>query len=242
MEEKVLKELKGIKKMLSELIGTSELPAKEKFSKEAITKAAKEYRKMAIERGEWLTDDEISKVIRKAPWGSGKVLIEKFGFTNYFMRGRSYYFNKKDLAALNVELKKKNINLAEYCELLHDQVNFEKYRLRAVDNIGKKTRTRFKVPEGLEGLNSKHYPPPSEEVIKDEVQKLLEECKKFDLTEYISFADKKTYAWFKYNYTFDKYLEPKLKKYCKDWCFKFNYANDALKKIRDIEAGDDRQY
>ncbi len=36
-------------------------------------------------------------------------------------------------------------------------------------------------------------------------------------------------------YHFDRYLEPKLKKYCKDWCFKFNYANDALKKIMELK-------
>jgi len=52
MEEKALKDLKQIRKLLSELIGTSDLPEKEKFSKAAITKAAKEFRKMAIERGE----------------------------------------------------------------------------------------------------------------------------------------------------------------------------------------------
>lgn len=55
MEEKIYNEVKLIKKLLSEMLGTSELPVKEKFSKIAITKAAKEYRKMAIERGEWLS-------------------------------------------------------------------------------------------------------------------------------------------------------------------------------------------
>lgn len=242
MEEKILKELRQIRQLLSELVGTSDLPTKEKFSKEAIAKAAKEYRKMAIERGEWLPDDQISKVIKKAPWRSGKVIIEKFGFTNYFKRGHTNFFNKKDLIALNIELKKRNINIVEYCELLDDQANFEKYRQRANQVDGKKSKIRFKIPEGLEGLNSKHYPPPSAEVISSEITNYLEEFKKFDLSEYISFAEKNTYAWFKYDYTFDRYLDPKLKKYCKDWCFKFNYANDALKKIKRIEAGDDRQY
>ncbi|MBC8320134.1 MAG: hypothetical protein H8E34_05370 [Bacteroidetes bacterium] len=242
MEEKVLKEIREIKKLLSEMLGTSDLPTKEKFSKEAITKAAKEYRKMAIERGEWLPDDEIRKVIRKAPWRSGKVIIEKFGFTNYFKRGHTFYFSKKDLIALNVVLKKKNINLAEYCELLDDQANFEKYRQRANQTDGRKSKIRFRIPEGLEGLNSKHYPPPSEEAIINEIANYMEEVKKFDLSEYISFAEKNTYAWFKYDYSLDRYVDSKLKKYCKDWCFKFNYANNALKKIRKIESGDDRQY
>lgn len=242
MEEKVLKELIGIKKILSELIGTSELSTKERFSKAAITNAAKEYRKMAIERGEWLKGYEISKVIRNAPRRADKVIIEKFGFTNYFKQGKTNYFNRKDLVALNKELKNKNINLSEYYVLLESQANFEKYRKRAEENVCKKSKTRYSIPENLKNLNSKHYPPPSKEVIIAEISGLKEEFKKFDLVEYISFFEKETYAWFKYDYKFDRYLDPKLKKYCKDWCFKFNYANDALKKIRDIEAGDDRQY
>lgn len=242
MEEKTLKEVKQIKQILTEMLGTSDLPAKEKFSRAAISKFAIEYKKLATERGEWLTDSEIKKVIKKAPWRSGKVIIEKFSFKNYFKRGHTIYFNKKDLVLLNKELKKRNINLAEYCELLDDKANFEKYKKRADENVGKKTKIRFQVPENLKDLNSKHYPPPSKEIITNEISELKSEFKKFDLSEYISFHDKDTYSWFKYDYSLDRYLDPKLKKYCRDWCFKFNYANNALKKIAEIENGDDRQY
>ncbi len=41
---------------------------------------------------------------------------------------------------------------------------------------------------------------------------------------------------FKYDYTFDRYIDAKVKKYCRDWCFKFNYANDALKKISMLKS------
>lgn len=51
MEEKIYIELKQIRILLSELVGSSELPANKRFSKEAITKAAKEFRKLSIERG-----------------------------------------------------------------------------------------------------------------------------------------------------------------------------------------------
>jgi hypothetical protein len=64
----------------------------------------------------------------------------------------------------------------------------------------------------------------------------MEEYEKFDLSEYISLYDGKTYAMFKYEYVFDRYLDPKLKKYCKDWSFKFNYANKALNKIIKINS------
>ncbi|NOY49036.1 MAG: hypothetical protein GXO88_00495 [Chlorobi bacterium] len=46
MEEKVLKEFKQNRQLLSEMLGTSDMPTKEKFSKMAIAKPAKEYHKM----------------------------------------------------------------------------------------------------------------------------------------------------------------------------------------------------
>lgn len=228
MEEKVYKELKQIRSLLSELVGSSELPANKRFSKEAIAKAAKEFRKLSIERGEWLSIHDIDKVIKNAPWQSGKIIIDKFEFTNYFIRGKSYYFNRKDLVALNKELKKKDINLNEYSELLDDQAKFEKY----VSNIKlSKGKRHLRIPASLKDINSKPYPHPPEELVRSEITKLLDEYEKFDLSEYISLYENRTYAMFKFDYTFDRYLEPKLKKYCKDWSFKFNYANDALKKI-----------
>jgi hypothetical protein len=48
----------------------------------------------------------------------------------------------------------------------------------------------------------------------------VEEYKKFDLSEYIDLYDGKTHALFKYDYSFDRYLKPELKKFCKDWSFK----------------------
>jgi len=232
MEEKILKEIKQIRLLLSELVGTSDLPVSERFSKVAISKAAKEYRNLAIERGHWLANHEIDKVIKNCPWRAGKIIIEKFEFKNYFKRGSSFYYNRKDLIALNKELKKKNINLNEYVDLLEDQVKFQKY----VSSINTGKRKRFKIPEGLRDINSKPYSHPSEELVKNEIRKLMDEFDKFNLLEYISLYEGKTYAMFKYDYTFDRYLEPKLKKYCKDWCFKFNYANNALRKIVKIKA------
>ena len=234
MQDKILKEIKQIRLILAELVGTTELPATKRFSKEAIAKAAKEYKKLAIERGQWLSSHDIHKVIRNAPWDAGKIIIEKFGFTNYFKRGSTRYFNKKDLIALNTELKEKNINLKEYAELLEDQEKFKK-KVESINNP-KGSRKRFKIPEELRDINSKPYSPPSEEVVRNEIEQLMKESEKFDLSEYVSLYDRKTYAMFKYDYTFDRYLEPKLKKYCKDWCFKFNYANDALRKLLKLKA------
>ncbi|TSA28081.1 MAG: hypothetical protein D4R67_04760 [Bacteroidetes bacterium] len=64
----------------------------------------------------------------------------------------------------------------------------------------------------------------------------MAEFKKFDLSEYIDLYKQKTYALFKYDYSFDRYVKPEVKKFCKDWCFKFNFANNALKKILELKA------
>jgi len=63
----------------------------------------------------------------------------------------------------------------------------------------------------------------------------LEAYRKYDLSQYIDLYEGETYALFKYDYSFDRYLKPELKKFCKDWCFKFNYANTALKRIIELK-------
>jgi hypothetical protein len=238
MEDKILKEIKQIRRLLSELVGTSELPASQKFSKEAIAKTAKEFQKMSIERGEWLSDDGIRKVIKSATWRSGKMIVEKFGFTNYFKRGHTLYLNRKDLIVLNKELKERNIDLKKYAELLDDQAKFEKLVQSIQFPKGTKTKKHFKIPENLRDIQSKPYSAPTEELVRNEIESLMAEYKKFDLSEYVDLYEQKTYALFKYDYSFDRYVKPEVKKFCKDWCFKFNYANNALKRILELKIED----
>jgi hypothetical protein len=235
MEEKILNELKQIRKLLSEMLGTSDLPAKEKFSKEAISKMAKEFQKMAIERGEWVSSGELSKVIKHADWRSDRIIIEKLGFTNYFKRGHSWYFNRKDLVELGKELKARNINLEKYQELLNDQEKFHKLVNSINFPKGTKRKRHFNIPENLRDIYSKPYSAPTEELVRNEIDLLMEEYKKFDLSEYVDLFNGKTHGMFKYDYSFDRYVKPEIKKYCKDWCFKFNYANNALKKILELK-------
>ena len=236
MEDKILTEIKQVRHLLSALIGTSDLPSDQRFSKEAIDKAASEFQKMSIERGEWLPEDEIHKVIRHAPYSCGNLIIEKFGFINYFKRGRTLYFKKRDLIELNKELKERNINLEKYAQLVADQEKFEEL-VRSINlPKGKKTRQYYKIPEGLRDIHSKPFSPALEEQITQEIDSLLEEYKKFDLSEYVEFYEKKTQAYFRYQYSLDRYLKSDLKKYCSDWCFKYNYANTAKKLILEIKA------
>lgn len=234
MEEKIFDELKQIRRLLSKLIGTADLPANERFSMEAISKAAKEFQKLTIERGEWIPDNEIDKIIRTAHYCPGKFLIEKMGFTNYFKWGRELYFNKKDLQALNKELKERKIHLDKYHTLYYEKERFDNL-VRGINlPKGTKTKKHYKIPDGLQDIHEKPYSPETEQLARNEIKELMEEYKKFDLSEYIELYHDKTQAYYRYEYSFDRYIKPELKKYCKDWCFKFNYANAALKMIIDI--------
>jgi hypothetical protein len=235
MEDKILSEIKQIRKLLSELVGTTDLPVNQKFSKEAILKAAKEFKKLSIERGQWIPSHDIDKIIKHAHWNSAKIIIENFEFNNYFKRGSTLYFNKKDLIELGKELKKRNINFGKYYELLNDKEKFRKYIHAIILPKGRKTRNHFKIPEGLRDIFSKPYSAPTEDLVRNEIEILMEEYKKFDLSEYIDLFERKTYAMFKFDYSFDRYLKPELKKFCKDWSFKFNYANTALNRILELK-------
>ncbi|MEX0981368.1 MAG: hypothetical protein WD577_11060 [Bacteroidales bacterium] len=234
-EDMIFAELKQLRKLLSNLIGTQDLPAKEKFSREAISKAAKEFRNLQIARKEWIESYEIKSVIKHANYNSGKILIEQFQFKNYFKRGSTYYFKKKDLIDLAKELRKKNINLEKYDELLRDKEKFQKYLDSILQKPGAKSRKRYKISEGLENIFSVPYTLQIEDQIRDEINVLMEEYNKFNLSEYVDLYEQRSYSLFKYQYNFDRYLKPELKKYCKDWCFKFNYAQAALKRIIELK-------
>ena len=238
MEDKILKEIKQIRLLLGHLTGTQDLPARERFSKEAVAKAAKEFRILSLQRGEWVHSGDIHKVIRNAPWNCSKIIIEKFGFTNYFKRGSSLYFNRKDLLALGKELKDREIDLKRYVELVGDQEKFKKYLAGIVLPKGTKTKKHFTIPESLRDIFSTPYSPPTEQLVRDEIATLMEEYQKFGLSEYIDLYEGKTYGLIKYIYHFDKYIKPETKKFCQNWVFKFNYANEALKRILELKQPD----
>lgn len=234
-EDRILSELKQLKRLFAVMLGTEDQPAKEKFSKTAIIKASIEFKKMQAARGEWVSSGEVGNVIKHAPYNSAKLLIEEFQFKNYFKRGSTYYFKRKDLIDLNKELKKRNINLETYSDLLQDKEKFQKYIDSVSDPEGNKKRRRFKIPEGLENIFSEPYSPPNEDLVRNEIEALWEEYEKFNLSEYVDLYYKKTYAVFKYIYHWDRYLDPKIKKQSKQWCEKFNYAQTALKRIIELK-------
>ena len=234
-EDKILAELKQLRKLFTVLLGTEDQPAKEKFSRTAITKAARDFKKMQAERGEWVKNYDVDKIIKSAPYNPAKLLIEEFQFKNYFKRGSTYYFKKKDLIDFNKELKKRNIDLGTYSELLLDRQKFLKYIESITHPDGNKKRRRYKIPEGLENIFSEPYSPPNEELVRNEIKSLMEEYEKFDLAEHVDLYERKTYAMYKYIYNWDRYVDPQIKKHCKQWTEKFNYANGALKRILELK-------
>ena len=105
MEKKILSELQEIRTLLAKFLGTSNKLPSEQFSTEALNKAAKEFLKLSTERGEWIAESDIEKVIKKAGWRSGKFIREQLKFCNYYKRGREYFYYKEDLQKLKQELK-----------------------------------------------------------------------------------------------------------------------------------------
>ncbi len=232
MESQILSEIKKIKKLLSKLTGTSELPTRQRFSKDALAKAAKEFRILEIKRGEWIIDYGISKIIRSAPYSSGKFIIEKFEFTNYFKYGRSFYFNKKDLVALNKELKKRNINLKKYIQLIEEQDKFNK-KIEEIKKIGVKGK-RYKIPEELRDIELTTCAPPDIEIVKNHIAELKKKFEEKNLSEFIDQYD--TSAYLKVRYHFTRYVDQEKLKTCRKWCDDFNYANGALREIKKIKS------
>ncbi len=231
--EKLFNEMKQLRLLLAKVVGTQDLPKREQFSKEAIKKASLEFRKLQTERGEWIEDYEISKVIRSAGFRSGRFIIEKFGFKNYFKRGHQYFFNRKDLMALNKELKARKIHLGTYMKLEEDKEKFHKFLSELKQ--GKKRRPKYKIPEQLENICTQPYNHPPKEKVLKHLDDLMQEFEKDKLVEFIDIFQE-SYAMVKHIYHFDRYIDPSIRRKCNKWCFEYNYAQNALAEIKKIRS------
>lgn len=231
MDTVVLKEIKQLKFAISQLIGTSELATNDRFSKGALSRVAKDFQKLSIERGDWISDHDIHKVIKGAPLNPGKLLISQFGFKNYFKRGHTRYFYKPDLIAFNSELKRRNINLTRYLELKQDQEKFKKYLSSVQINKTKGSKkVPFAIKPELRDITSSSIPMPPAEKILEDLQQLKEKFNTGNLGDYIDVYES-SHAMLKSMYYFEKYIDPQIKKSCKKWCENYNYAIHALSLI-----------
>jgi hypothetical protein len=231
MQEELLSEIRQLRTALAQVLGTSQLPEGDQFSKEALDKASKEFQKLKIERGEWIAESDIGKYIKNAGYRAGNFIREKFNFTNYFKYGRTYFYNKGDLIALGKELKERNVSLDRYIEFIESRERFKKNLEEAKkNNKGKHKGKSFKLSSEVRDVQTSPAAVPNVSVIREDIKQLKEEFLRNKFGDYVDIY-RNTYAMLKHIYYFEKYLEPGLKRRCRKWCDDFNYANNALKMI-----------
>ena len=223
--QQIQQEIQDLKGILAKVIGTTYESPANRFSSEAIDKAAKDFNKWTIERGDWVKDVDIEKYIKHAPWNAGNFIRKEFAFTNCFKRGSAYFYSKKDLLAFAKELSDRNIDLRRYKEFLDDKASFD--RKQAKD--GEKSKP-YQVPRGLKNITTAEIPKPDPEKPRQDIQILKAEFKRSKLDQYID-VYKGTHAMLRHLYPYTKYLEPALLRQCRKWVEEFNTANEALQKI-----------
>lgn len=231
MQKEILSEIKELRTALTQVLGIADLPPDQQFLKEALNKAAKEFQKLNIERGQWVADHSVGKYIKNAGYRAGPFIRQEFGFSNYFKRGQTYYYSKKDLISLGKELKERNVDLGRYMEFIEDRTKFKKYLSEAAqNNKGKLKNKSYKLPTEVNNITTSPPPMPEASVIREDIKRLKEEFFQYNLSDYIDIY-RDNYAMTKFIYHFEKYLEPGLKRRCKKWCDDFNYANHALEEV-----------
>lgn len=229
-QEAILAEVREIKSTLAMLIGTNNLDMKQPFSIEAIEKAAKSFQKLSIERGLWVEEYDISKIIKNAPYRAGKLLREELHFKNYFKRGQQYYFYKPDLIALAAELKSRNINLERYKELKESETSYAKYWEPVMKNPSFGKGKPFKLPKGVKNIEEKEVLLPPLENVKAEIKKLKEEFFEEKLDQYIDII-RNNHALGKNSFYLDRYGDKRIMRRVRKWCDDFNTAHAALRLI-----------
>lgn len=223
-QDEILSEVKALRKLIAKIIGTSDLPQAKQFSKSAIEKAAAEFQSMQIERGEWVNQYDIHKVIRNFPYAGTKFLIDELKFQNYFRRGQRYYFNRKDLIALGKELKERNLNLGRYLELKSDKAKFDVYIAKIISNPKK---LPYVLAEDMKDVSTSNPPRPSVKLIREHLNALKKDFEEYKMSEYIDVYND-SYAMLKDYYRFRKYVDSDLKRRITKWKDDFNTANQLL--------------
>lgn len=224
-EQQILNQLEKLNKVLSKVIGSSDLPESKKFSKEAIDKAANEFKKLAIQRGEWVNNEGIRKYIKNAPYyAAAKFIVEDLKFKNYFKRGHEYYLNKYDLIKLAQELKDKDVNLRRYLELKNDKEKFDKYIEKILQNPSK---IPYELPEDMIDITTSNPPHPSVLKIREHVKQLKKEFEEGEYNKYID-VYRDSYAMFKDFYRYRTYIDKDLLRKLSKWKDDFNTANGLI--------------
>jgi len=227
MQKQILSELKELKSIMAQLVGTTDKPVQDQFSKEALDKAAKRFKRMEIERGAWVKESDIGKYI-KADWRAGSFIRSEFGFTACIKNGYYYLYNKEALQKLGQELKARNIDLGRYMEYKRSEAEFQKKLVNNKKSM--KVKRAYEIRADLKNITTSAPPLPDVELVKKDLEQLKTEFFQHKMAAYIDIY-KGNHAMMKFIYHFEKYIEPQIKRRCKKWCEDFNYANHALELI-----------
>ena len=160
--EQILAEIRELKQILSKVIGTTYESSENRFSVEALDKAAKDFHQWTIDRGDWVGEDDIGKYIKPAPWNAGTFIRKELEFASWFRRGQQYLYSKKDLMALGKELADRNIDLKRYKEFLEDKAAFDRKAAKDLNNpLKRKGKPKpFYIPKGLKNITTAEIPKP----------------------------------------------------------------------------------
>lgn len=175
MEKQILDELKELRMALVKLVGTTELPKSKQLSPTMLDKAANEFKKLQQQSDAWLTEHELDKYFKDVFYGAGKFIREEFKFSNFFIKGKSHYYNKADIQELAKELKARNVNLKRYIELKADREGFNKKIASALLNKKLNKNRPYLLEDELCDINTSNPPRPSAEIIKEDLKRLEEE-------------------------------------------------------------------
>ncbi len=237
MKKEVLAELSEIKKILSHIVGTTDLPAPQKFSKAVLDKAARLFKKMALAEEQWVKSYEICNYFENCfGYEIGKFIRDEFAFSNYYSKGGATFYFKKDLMKLADELKSRNVDLATYMELRKGQALIEKKMLELAaknrdERIKRKRKKNYSLPEELKYIKLSDFKLPDRNVVEQEVGQLMLEFKNGNYARYINFYDDSAYIT--YNDKIREYLKGVEGKVYRSWCKKYNKAKYGLKLINE---------
>jgi hypothetical protein len=151
----VQQDIAQMKQLLTTIVGSADRSVENPFSEEVMNKIAKDFLKLSIERGDWVKDDDIRKIVKTAPYNAGSFLRKEFAFSNWYRHGHHHYYCKKDLIAFNEQLQHHNIDLERYREMLDDKRSFERrMEKRNADGKIKRGSKLFQFPKGVKDITT----------------------------------------------------------------------------------------
>lgn len=238
MAKSVFSEITEIKRILSHLVGTANLPSEQQFSKAALDKAAKLFVKMKVVEDQWITNGQLGTYFKSGyGYELGKFIREEFEFTNYYTKSSAYYYNKKDIINLAEELKSRNVDLGKYMQLCQSKEHLAKKLLEIASKnrdarVKAKGKTKaYKLSDDLKNIQFSDYGLPEMSLVEQDIKKLMLQFNESNFKKYIDFY--RDIAMVTYDSSIRDYLPNKTYSACQSWCNKYNKAKHAFNYIKE---------